>query len=271
MVAAHHLEERTMDNPLELKLPDDPIDRIHTMALDLAYGVSRGLWGTNFTVDRTARDETWMNWSNIPNGGPNLDDYMEKKWANSPPSAYLMLSFGYFVVFEQKDGYLLTAKAFALLQKPTTPPSVFISYARKQSSALALLIEARLKLEDRNLRAFIDKDIPLGDEWRDVLVDRISASQYFICLLTMDTLLSKPVAEEIAIALKTPTCKIIPICHSGYSFKAEFPAALGERAVSAEVIQTLATKNALVVETESAASYEDKVNRLLGRLGYSTI
>ena len=260
-----------MDNPLELKLPDDPLDRIHTMALDLAYGVSRGLWGTNFTVDRTSITETWMNWSNVPNGSVNFGEYIEKKWADSPPSAYLMLSFGYFIEFEQKDGYLLTAKAFALLEKPTAPPSVFISYARKQSSALALLIEARLKLEDRNLRAFIDKDIPLGDEWRDVLEARISASQYFILLLTMDTLVSKPVAEEIAIALRTPSCKIIPICHGGYRFGAEFPATLGERALSAGLIETLATKNALVVETESAASYEDKVNRLLGRLGYSTI
>ena len=260
-----------MDNPLELKAPDDPIERVHTIALDLAYGVSRGLWGTNLTVERMHGNEQWMNWSNVQAGPTNFDEYMTRKWADNPPSAYLMLSFGYFIEFEQKDGYLLTAKAFALLEKPTTPPSVFISYARKQSSALALLIEARLKLEDRNLRAFIDKDIPLGDEWRDVLVERIAASQYFILLLTMDTLLSKPVAEEIAIALKTPTCKIIPICHGGYRFGADFPAALGERALSAELITTLATKNALVVETESAASYEDKVNRLLGRLGYSTI
>ena len=42
-------------------------------------------------------------------------------------------------------------------------------------------------------------------------------------------------------------------------------------ALPQKLIETLATKNALVVETESAASYEDKVNRLLGRLGYSTI
>jgi hypothetical protein len=182
-----------------------------------------------------------------------------------------MLSFGYFVEFEQKDGYLLTGKAFALLEKPVAPPSVFISYARKQSSALALLIEARLKLEDRNLRAFIDKDIPLGDEWRDVLQERIQASQYFILLLTMETLKSKPVVEEIEIALKIPTCKIIPICHGGYSFNVPYSGEPEKRALSAEIIDILATKNALTVETESAASYEDKVNRLIGRLGYSTI
>ncbi len=260
-----------MDNPLEAKVPDDPIEQVHTMARDLAYGVSRGLWGTNITVDRTSIDETWMNWSNAQNGAVNFGEYMEKKWADRPPSAYLMLSFGYFIEFEQKDGYLLTAKAFALLEKPVNPPAVFISYARKQSSALALLIEARLKLEDRNLRAFIDKDIPLGDEWRDVLQDRIEASQYFILLLTMETLKSKAVLEEIEIALKIPTCKIIPICHGDYSFSKAYTGKAEDRALSVEIIDILATKNALTVETESAASYEDKVNRLIGRLGYSTI
>ncbi len=260
-----------MDNPLEFKVPDDPIERVHTIARDLAYGVSRGLWGTNLTVERMHGNEQWMNWSNVQAGPANFDDYMTRKWSDNPPSAYLMLSFGYFIEFEQKDGYLLTGKAFALLEQPVNPPSVFISYARKQSSALALLIEARLKLEDRNLRAFIDKDIPLGDDWRDVLVARITASQYFVVLLTMETLKSKAVLEEIEIALKIPTCKIIPICHGGYSFGKDYDTALGERALSAEIIELLATKNALTVETESAASYEDKVNRLIGRLGYSTI
>jgi len=87
----------------------------------------------------------------------------------------------------------------------------------------------------------------------------------------METLKSKAVLEEIEIALKIPTCKIIPICHGGYSFGKDYNTTLGERVISAEMIETLATKNALTVETESAASYEDKVNRLIGRLGYSTI
>ncbi len=265
-----------MDNPLEQKAPDDPIDRAHTFARDLAYGATQGLWGTKFQVN-LERGESWLSLTYLKgvDCDVNFLPYLETKWNNESPTSDLMESYGYTSVVERFESgnrsYLLTPKAFDLLEKPTTPPSVFISYARRPSSALALLIEARLKLEDRNLRAFIDKDIPLGDEWRDVLVDRISASQYFICLLTMDTLLSKPVAEEIEIALRTPTCKIIPICHGGYRFGAEFPAAPGERALSAELIETLATKNALVVETESASSYEDKVNRLLGRLGYSTI
>ena len=265
-----------MENPLEQKAPTDPIERVHTFARDLAYGATQGLWGTKFQIN-FLRGEEWYSLTYLKgvDCDSNFLPYLESKWERDNPTSDLLESYGFMSLVERFESgnksYLLTPKAFALLEKPTAPPPVFISYARRQSSALALLIEARLKLEDRNLRAFIDKDIPLGDEWRDVLEARISASQYFILLLTMDTLTSKPVAEEIAIALRTPTCKIIPICHGGYRFGAEYPASLGERAITADVIETLATKNALVVDTESAASYEDKVNRLLGRLGYSTI
>lgn len=265
-----------MDNPLEQSAPIDPVERVHTFARDLAYGATQGKWGTKFQVN-FMRGEEWYSLTYLQgvDSDANFIPYLENKWGNAHPTSDLMESYGYVTLaqlFESGNkSYLLTAKAFALLEKPTTPPSVFISYARRTSSALALLIEARLKLEDRNLRAFIDKDIPLGDEWRDVLEERITASQYFVCLLTMDTLTSKPIAEEIDIALRTPTCKIIPICHNGYRFSNPFPAELGERALSASMIDTLATKNALVVDTESAASYEDKVNRLLSRLGYSTI
>ncbi len=265
-----------MDNPLEQNVPDDPIERVHTFARDLAYGAAQGLWGTKFQVN-FQRGEDWLSLTYLKgvDCDANFVPYMDKKWNGDNPTSDLMESYGYVTVVDRFESgnrsYLLTPKAFALLEKPTTPPAVFISYARRHSSALALLIEARLKLEDRNLRAFIDKDIPLGDEWRDVLVARISASQYFILLLTMETLTSKPVAEEIEIALKTPTCKIIPLCHNGYSFSKAFDTAIGKRAISSEMITTLATKNALTVDTESAASYEDKVNRLLGRLGYSTI
>ncbi|MCC6896036.1 MAG: toll/interleukin-1 receptor domain-containing protein [Anaerolineae bacterium] len=265
-----------MDNPLQQTAPTDPLERVHTFARDLAYGAAQGKWGTKFQVN-FMRGEEWYSLTYLQgvDSDANFIPYIEQKWENANPTSDLLESYGYLTVVERFESgnksYLLTPKAFALLEKPTIPPAVFISYARRTSSALALLIEARLKLEDRSLRAFIDKDIPLGDEWRDVLEARISASQYFICLLTMDTLLSKPIAEEIEIALRTPTCKIIPICHNGYRFSTPFLADLGERAISAGMIDALATKNALVVDTESAASYEDKVNRLLSRLGYSTI
>ncbi len=265
-----------MDNPLEQPAPNDPVERVHTFARDLAYGATQGKWGSKFQVN-LMRGEDWYSLTYFQgvDSDANFVPYLEKKWANNNPTSDLLESYGYISLVERFESgsrsYLLTSKAFDLLEKPTAPPSVFISYARRTSSALALLIEARLKLEDRQLRAFIDKDIPLGDEWRDVLEARISASQYFVCLLTMDTLTSKPIAEELEIALRTPTCKIIPICHNGYRFSTPFNTDLGERALSSEMIDTLATKNALVVDTESAASYEDKVNRLLSRIGYSTI
>jgi len=265
-----------MENPLEQPAPIDPIERVHTFARDLAYGATRGLWGSRFQVN-FLRGEDWysLTYLNGVDSDQNFIPYMERKWQTTNPTSDLLESYGYLTVVERFESgnkaYLLTPKAFALLEQPAAPPSVFISYARRSSSALALLIEARLKLEDHTLRAFIDKDIPLGDEWRDVLRDRIQSSAYFILLLAPETLASQPCADEITLALNTPTCKIIPICHNGYRLGASHPAETPTAALTPATLQTLATKNALVVESESAASYEDKINRLLSRLGYSTI
>lgn len=266
-----------MENLLEQAVPQDPIERVHRLARDLAYGATQGLWGAKFQVN-FMRGEEWYSLTYLKgaDSDQNFLPYLEKCWNNEHPTSDLMESYGYLSLAERFESgnksYLLTPKAFALLEKPTAPPSVFISYARRASSALALLVEARLKLADGNLRAFVDKDIPLGDDWQDVLRARIGASQYFICLLTLETLASEPVRQEIALALENPACKIIPICHQGYHFNQTFPAArAGERKIDAALVEVLSSKNALVVETESAARYEDAINRLLNRLGYSTV
>ncbi|MEZ4672067.1 MAG: toll/interleukin-1 receptor domain-containing protein [Anaerolineae bacterium] len=266
-----------MENLLEQSLPADPIERVHRFARDLAYGATQGLWGAKFQVNYF-RGEEWYSLTYLQgaDSDQNFLPYLEKCWGNANPTSDLMEAYGYVSVVERFESgnrsYLLTPKAFALLEKPTAPPTVFISYARRSSSALALLVEARLKLADRSLRAFVDKDIPLGDDWQDVLRARIAASQYFICLLTLETLASEPVRQEIALALENPSCKIIPICHQGYHFNVDFPSErAGERKIDAALVEILSSKNALLVDTESAARYEDAINRLLNRLGYSTV
>ena len=37
-----------MDNPLEQPAPDDPIERVHAFARDLAWGAVNGKWGSSF-------------------------------------------------------------------------------------------------------------------------------------------------------------------------------------------------------------------------------
>jgi TIR domain len=270
-------------NPLEQKAPEDPIERVHEFARDLAYGALKGYWDSKITIDESEKWDYLAELARRPD-----DEKFHAKWNTSVPSFSLLVSFEYLDKIAErgkKSGaaftivdtsfevdYVLTPKAFALLEKPTNPPKIFISYARKHSSPLALLIEARLKLEDRRLGVFIDKDTPLGEEWRDTLKERIESCEYFICLLTAGTLVSKPVSDEITIAIHTPDCKIIPICHNGYDFEKPYSEDLfGNRIISPDTLETLSTKNALIVETESAASYEDKINRLLNRLGYSTV
>ncbi|MGQ9887991.1 MAG: toll/interleukin-1 receptor domain-containing protein [Aggregatilineales bacterium] len=111
-----------------------------------------------------------------------------------------MNSFGYLKVSENGN-HVLTLRAFDLLRTPVTPPTIFISYRRNTSSALSLLIEARLKLVDRNINVFIDKLLEPGDEWHAELEARVRQSRYFVCLLAPKSLESKFVPNEITWAL----------------------------------------------------------------------
>ncbi|MGF1506637.1 MAG: hypothetical protein GYB64_11075 [Chloroflexi bacterium] len=69
-----------------------------------------------------------------------FDRHLWPKWGPDYPSEFLMLSFGYLKEFEQTGGistYLLTEKAFTLLERPPSAPSVFISYRRRETCARA--------------------------------------------------------------------------------------------------------------------------------------
>ncbi len=39
-----------MENPLELPVPDDPIERVHALARDLAYGALHNEWQSEITM-----------------------------------------------------------------------------------------------------------------------------------------------------------------------------------------------------------------------------
>src|SRR5262249_51031093 len=144
------------------------------------------------------------------------------------PSDELLNTLGYVTLIGTKDGdrsYLLTEKALALLEQPAAPPSVFISYKRDQSSALALLIEARLRLAG-NPNPFVDKNLTPGDEWHRKLEQTIKSCEYFISLIGPKTLESSMVIEEISWA-KSARCKVISIWH-GCSIDEKAPEVLRE-------------------------------------------
>lgn len=249
-------------NPLEQPAPQEPLQRIQVLARDLAYGAVNGIWGSKIYVMFSASGERWA--SDTKHTGGEVDvffKYLKEKWNNLQPPASLMLSFEYFAIYnaakQHQVDYLLTAKAFALLEKPATSPSVFISYKQDESSALGLLIEARLKYVDRHISVFIDKLLLPGEDWERRLEETIRSCRYFICLIGPDTLSSTTIQKELNWAIDSG-CTIVSICHNGYEVNGDYP-------------EKLRGKQAIIINRESAKDYESALSDVLVSLGYSTL
>lgn len=153
--------------------------------------------------------------------------------------------------------YMLTSKAFRLLEKPASPPDIFISYRRSTSSALGLLIVARLQAKGI-LNPFIDMNIDPGEQWHSLLEDTIKKSRYFISLIAPGSF-SEYVQKEIKWAMETPGCEVIPIWHNGYQ---------GED-MPDHLKHFLEAKNAIIIKDESADEYNNAIVKLLNKLGYA--
>ncbi|MBZ0295442.1 MAG: toll/interleukin-1 receptor domain-containing protein [Anaerolineae bacterium] len=281
-----------MENPFEQSAPDDYLERIHAFARDLAYGVAVGLWGSKFFVNSNGNEENWK--AEVKRVGGQTDPFFKlktTKWENKQPPLSTLISFGYLATDDPPPkfqgstvqsplslpgrDFFLTSKAFALLERPLTPPSIFISYKRNESSALGLLIEARLKLIDRNIQVFIDKLLEPGDKWHSELEEKVRQCHYFICLLGPKTLGSEYVRREIWWALEEAdkgNCVIIPVCHNEYNFGSELPDELHEQRAEIEpLLARLNTNNGATVFPERAEEYELAMIKIINKLGYSTI
>jgi hypothetical protein len=246
-----------MDNPQALQTPQDSLQRVVKLARDLAQGALEGKWTSIILVTTMRGIEEWITEGNYEHD-QSLETYLAA-WDEKFPAAKLLMALGYFAILKDKgDGsvdYVLTQKAFDLLNQPAAPPSVFISYRRNESSAFGLLLVARLKLVGVE-NPFIDMNIDPGAEWHAHLKQTIQRSKFFICLLGPHTLESEYVRKEIEWALDTQGLTIIPVWHNGFKRGDDYP--LG-----------LETKNAIRVKEESAEEYNIAVIRLLNILGYA--
>jgi hypothetical protein len=246
------------DDLLKQPPPENSIERIQTLARDLAYGAIQGLWTPKILVliGPPVEPITWL--TSEGSNDQHLLAYLSDKWNDQQPAADLLVSFGYFNWLGQRESgtnvYILTEKAFGLLEKPTSPPSVFISYRRNQSSALGLLIVARLKAVGIE-NPFIDMNIDPGDEWHALLETTVRQSQYVIALIAPGTIESPYVRRELDWALAAPGVHLIPIWHNGYAGDGDYP-------------EALSSKNAIRIKEESAEEYELAMIKLLNRLGY---
>jgi hypothetical protein len=252
-----------MDNPLLQARPEDSIQKVHDYARDLAYLAISGTLSSGSRFHATDSPHE-MKTSN------ELITQFKDKWGRGrlsrgeleSPDPNILVSFGYLsreLDQYQIPIYIVTQKAFQLLERPSSSPNIFISYRRQESSALALLIEARLRLAGVN-DVFVDKNISPGDDWEQVLQENINKSQILIVLIGPKTLNanSPHVEKEIAWAVASGS-RLISVWHNGHLMKKEknYPS-------------VLAQKQFIVVEQETAKHYETAISELLNSLGYRT-
>jgi hypothetical protein len=77
---------------------------------------------------------------------------------------------------------------------------VFISYKRHVRPDQRLAVHLKELLEAEGQDAYIDLDIPVGEDWSEVLDRRIKTSDFFIVLLSRESARSEMVQAEIKLA-----------------------------------------------------------------------
>lgn len=251
-------------DPRELPVPEgsDLLKRVEIFAKDLAYGCNVGEWESSFTyLDNI---NVWRGRSNdlkSTEASRLLERYCKDKWNNSHPTANDLALFEY-VKAANGGVYSLTKAAFDLLNRPAVPANVFISYKRKESSAFALLVEARLVMAGAT-SPHIDKNLKGGEPWHARLEERVKSSEYLVCLIGPTTLESDAVKKEIWWAIEAGRF-IIPVCHNGQTL-----------AECEKIMRELTVSNGYEIKGDpdghSAADYEAAVSFILNSLGYRTI
>ncbi len=225
---------------------------VKLLALEFAQGIHLNLWRPEIILVR-------QNEPHRPDQAI-LRQFIEERWKDSIDSTFtiVLLAHGYIAATQYETRYRVTEKAMDLLEYPD-PHDVFISYRRLDSSALALLVLARLK--EHSLVPFCDMALEAGGNWHADLEDRIRDCDYFIILLGKDTLSSPMTVKEIQWALEYEKT-VIPVWHSGFDIDSD-----QWNHVPSKVIDAIQQTNAIIVQDESASGYNSAIVELLNRFG----
>lgn len=236
------LEERT-----KIPIPGGDVAWVKLLAKELASGVNRGLWNRGLEIRRGDKS-----------ADTNLQTYIENRWQYYHFGPVLEPLQGHGYVERKRHDFVLTSAAFDLLDE-VEPYNIFISYRRLDSSALALLVLARLK--EHSLVPFCDMALDAGGNWHADLEERIKNCDYFIILLGKDTLSSPMTVKEIQWALHYGRT-IIPLWHSGFELNHE-----NREEIDQDVKDAIQQTNAIIVQDESASGYNTAIVELLNRFG----
>jgi hypothetical protein len=260
-----------MESPIsQPRRSGTPREQAEEYMRDYIYGVATYNWYYTLTVNNTEHFPLWM-FPREYDLTPEQQAFKDK-WGENTPTVSLLYGFGYIieeVVPPTPTGqpnpiharpntrYSLTTKAFDLLDKPSRRIRVFISYKRSESSAFALLLEARLRMVGvREDSVFVDKVIQGGELWQQRLEREIATCDYFVSLIAPTTLESEWIGEEIEQARHRADVPIIPVCHNGMRL-ADIPTHLG-------------IHHGYEIDKEDALNYEAGVSFVLNALGYKT-
>lgn len=241
--------------------PAGQLERVHFLARALAYGALLNLWSPGLIVVREIDPygiprEKWTTSGSGYTG--DLPRYLSDRWDDRHPQAAFMEAFGYLSrqsdITAEQVHYLLTPRAFALLERPSGR-TVFISYRRAESSAFALLLLDRLKHDGFDV--FIDiQDVSPGEAWQERLQAEILHRDVFICLIGPSTLSSSVVHQELAWAASKQDGLLIPVWHNG------FAGHLSGEPEQSVVIE----RNAVVVQAENVQAYNNAYEQLVQHL-----
>ncbi len=236
----------------ERPLPAHPIQRIRTMAKEVAEGAAQQFWAVYIYFFRGQVQDYDVQ--------ELLIRYLKERWNNEYPNFWLLMRNGYLEQGEagSSEQLLLTPLAFALADE-AEPTSIFISYKRSESSAFALLTLARLKAA--GVEPFVDLALVPGEDWQAGLKARIGQYQYLIALLGKSTLDSDVCRQELMWA-REAGLTIIPVWHNGFVYRsADWPG------MPPELDKLLGGTHTIRVIEESALGYNNALVELLNRFG----
>ena len=242
--------EKFLEERSKFSIPSGDVAWVKLLAKELALGVHRNLWAPMRIVG------LYMGGADAET--KNSIAYFNQRWKEHDLTHMVDVLVGndYMESTGSQTGLRLTPKAYELIDE-VEPYNIFISYRRLDSSALALLVLARLKVYDHV--PFVDMALEAGGNWHADLEEKIEQNDYFIILLGKDTLCSGMTVKEIEWALKYERT-IIPIWHSGFDLDAKEWADVDETVKDA-IQQT----NAIRVTDESASGYNTAIVELLNR------
>jgi hypothetical protein len=264
-----------IDRVTQRALPQNAMARVRTLAKELAEGAAEGHWGTSISQfrgminDRRVLIYLMMRWVGAKTTDAEQLSRLDERARNddiqaladaifdsgSAPLLSLLMNNGY-LTFDQSN-YVVQKPAFDLLED-NEPANIFISYRRRDSSAFALLVLARLKMA--GLEPFLDLALVPGEDWRAGLRERIRRYDYFIVLIGRETLSSEVVLEELTWALEA-NLTVIPIWHNGFVYRPE------DWSLPAELDTALRLRHTIRVVEENPLAYNNAIVELLNRFG----